>query len=237
MKNRRCRAFSVDMATGPDQRLEPCPQDCLNSPVQPLQRKAIPMSLPEFQPVNLENGASQTEGETIILSAKGMTDFFTNPDGSPPVGNAPVLAVPVDGPVFSLTVRLSVELKTTYDAGGLLVRAGAGRWAKLAFERSPLGRSTIVTVVTKDTSDDCNGEETEAESLWLRLYRQGPVLAFHWSLDGRFFKLARLFSMGQDIPDLSVGLLAQSPMGPGCTVRFDRIAIAHSTIDDLRNGA
>ena len=191
----------------------------------------------QFQPFNAASGRFATEDGAFIIEAGPATDFFTNPDGSPPVANAPGLAVPVDGPVFTLAARLTVRLATTYDAGSLMVRTAAGPWAKFAFERSPLGRPTIVSVVTKDTSDDGNGEEVTGDSVWLRVHRNGPVLAFHWSLDGRFYKLARLFSLGADPAGLTIGLLAQSPMGPGATVRFDAIAIDRQPIADLRDGS
>lgn len=195
------------------------------------------MSLPAFEPFNADHGSVRHGTGSVEISAHAATDFFTNPDGSAPIANAPGLAVAVDSEIFSLAALVHVDLKATYDAGALMVQTGDGRWAKFAFERSPLGRGTIVSVVTKDTSDDGNGEETDAAAIWLRAYREGPVIAFHWSLDGQFFKLARLFSFGSDVPGLTIGLLAQSPAGPGCTVLFDNIAINRQPLADLRNGA
>jgi hypothetical protein len=53
----------------------------------------------------------------------------------------------------------SVEFASVYDAGVLLVHASERQWAKLCFEYSPQQRPTLVTVVTRGTSDDCNSYE------------------------------------------------------------------------------
>ena len=112
-----------------------------------------------------------------------------------------------------------------HDAGVLLLHAGERQWAKLCFELSPQGRPTAVTVVTRDTSDDCNSFEVASSTLWLRVARTGKAWAFHAAQDGAWWRLVRYFALGADAADVRVGFLAQSPTGQGCTAIFEHIAL------------
>jgi regulation of enolase protein 1 (concanavalin A-like superfamily) len=108
-----------------------------------------------------------------------------------------------------------------------------------------------VTVVTKHTSDDSNSFEVTGSELWLRITRIGQAWAFHASTDGTWWRLLRYFTLtdpaiDQPIdqptgppqgPPARVGFLAQSPTGPGCTVRFDHIELRTGATTDLRDGS
>ena len=138
--------------------------------------------------------------------------------GSPDAGR--FTGLPPGGD-FTLAARVSVEFASTFDAGVLLLHAAERQWAKLCFEYSPQHRPTAVTVVTRETSDDCNSFEVDGNTLWLRITRSGAAWAFHASADGAWWRLLRYFTLGKDL--VRVGFLAQSPTGEGCAATFDHI--------------
>ena len=88
-----------------------------------------------------------------------------------------------------LATHKSHELaRRTFDAGVLLVYAAERQWAKLCFEYSPQLQPTAVTVVTRESSDDCNSFEVDGHTLWLRITRSGAAWAFHASTDGAWWR-------------------------------------------------
>ncbi|MBD9650068.1 DUF1349 domain-containing protein [Ensifer sp. ENS09] len=189
-----------------------------------------------------QNGLFAYQGDCLSMEALPQTNYFINPDGSPADHSAPVAALVVEAPVFSLHARVCTGLGSLYDAAGLIVETGnpAGgsvwEWGKCVIELSPFLRPTIVSVVTRDVSDDANGEELCTPEAHLRLHRNGPLLAFHWSLDGAVWKLARLFSLkGMDGP-LRAGMIVQAPTGPSLTALFSGICLETDVAIDLRNG-
>ena len=175
-----------------------------------------------------------SEGAVRIVAGAG-TDWFTDPGGRPPSLNAPALAGPWEGSFF-LCARVTVDFGATFDAGGLVVYGNERRWAKLCLERSPQGEATVVSVVTRGLSDDCTSESIDGTSLWLRVARLGPDLAFHVSTDGERWRFVRHFDLeGGETP--LIGFESQSPTGPGCAATFDDLAFGTDPPADLRDGS
>jgi regulation of enolase protein 1 (concanavalin A-like superfamily) len=199
-----------------------------------MELAALPMPLTwDEPPESTENdGAARL---TVVAGAR--TDMFHNPDDGVRTLNAPrALGTPPAGD-FQLSARVSVEFGQTYDAGALLVWAGGSHWAKLCFERSPQGETMPVSVVTRGLSDDANGAAAPAgQPIWLRVSRLGPAWAFHASLDGLMWSFVRHFSLDAPSTVVTVGFVAQSPLGDGCRVTFDDIAFTTDTLADLRSG-
>jgi regulation of enolase protein 1 (concanavalin A-like superfamily) len=149
------------------------------------------------------------------------------------------VGVPPEGD-FGLAARVRVEFASAFDAGVLLVYAADDRWAKLCFECSPRKTATAVTVVTRGTSDDANAFEVSGDTLWLRITRSGGAWAFHASTDGQEWRLLRYFTLresGTNPGPTSVGFLAQSPTGQGCTAVFDEVTFTSSAPGDMRDGS
>jgi regulation of enolase protein 1 (concanavalin A-like superfamily) len=178
---------------------------------------------------------SVPDDASLVVTAGPRTDWFVDPQGSAePTLNAPALLGRVGGD-FLLGARVTVDLAATYDAGALVVHVSDRIWAKLCFEYSPDGEAMVVSVVTRELSDDCNSFVVDSSTVWLRVARLGPALAFHASTDGSRWSLVRHFAL--DLGDEpSLGFLAQSPTGEGCTVTFERIAFAAARLADLRSG-
>jgi uncharacterized protein len=172
------------------------------------------------------------DGGALTIVAGGVTDLFVDPQGAAPRLNAPRLLGRIDGD-FQLSARVTVDFRSTFDAGVLLLWAAERAWAKLCFERSPDGRPLVVSVVTRDVSDDANGFAVDTDHVWLRVSRLMPSFAFHASTDGRRWDLVRHFALDGD-PD--VGFLTQSPTGGGCAATFDEIDLSNERLADLRSG-
>lgn len=170
----------------------------------------------------------------LTIEAGPQTDWFVDPAGEArPVLNAPALVGAVGGD-FILSARVSVVFGATFDAGVLMLHFGDRCWAKLCLERSPEGRPMMVSVVTREHSDDCNSTVVDHDEVWLRVARLGAAYAFHSSTDRRLWQLVRYFSLPAQ--DVSVGFEAQSPLGEGCTATFADITFEQRRLADLRSG-
>jgi uncharacterized protein len=173
-------------------------------------------------------------GGTLTIRAGARTDLFVDPSGGPAVGNAPCLLGPPAGD-FLLSARVTVEFAARFDAGALLIYVDDRSWGKLCFEYAPLSVPTVVSVVTRGLSDDCNSYPVDGNSTWLRVARQGGAFAFHSSTDGERWQLVRHFALAPSA-EMAVGFLAQSPEGEGCTTTFDSVRYRRERLGDLRSG-
>jgi len=205
--------------------------------VAALKLPGLPFALePEGGP---PPGVRVINGALTLISASG-TDMFIDPDDSAqPPGQLPdagrMVGLPPAGD-FTLAAEVSVKFASMYDAGVLLLWADAEHWAKLCFEYSPQRVPTAVTVVTRQTSDDCNSFEVDGNSLWLRVTRSGDAWAFHASTDGAWWRLLRYFTLG-NTGLVRVGFLAQSPTGEGCAATFAQIGFGTGAPSNLRDGS
>ena len=177
--------------------------------------------------VELENSLS--------ISAGSATDCFIDPGGNTTNRNAPVALFAAPDENLLLAAKVTVEFASNFDAGVLFVYESDDVWAKLCFEYSPQNKPTIVSVVTRGTSDDCNSAPIDNNVIFLRIYRCANTLAFHYSQDNRYWHLVRYFTLGI-LSDPHIGFSAQSPTGQGCTAHFSEISYNSEILSDLRNG-
>jgi hypothetical protein len=191
-------------------------------------------SLPFALTWQVEPVAFGTGHDSLWVEAGGPTDLFVDPGTGVAHVNAPRLVGQVSGD-FVLAARVGVDFRSSFDAGVLLLWVDEALWAKLCLERSVQGRPTIVSVVTRGDSDDCNSFATERADMWLRLARLGTAFAFHASVDGEQWGLIRHFSLASGAEPL-VGFLVQSPRGSGCTARFEGISFTPTRLADIRSG-
>jgi len=173
--------------------------------------------------------------DRLEILAGPETDLFADPGGTPAKDNAPCALFTPPDPEFRFSARVEVEFSSTYDAGALHILAGIGHWAKLALEYSPQWQPTIVSVVTRGVSDDCNSTAVKGNSTVLRISRNGPTFAFHYSLDGKFWHMVRYFILGEE-HNPQIGISAQSPLGTKCRASFTEIAYSPGPLADIRNG-
>ena len=188
-------------------------------------------SPPGWDPAPVEWSA---DGSSLAVETGPETDLFVDPGDGRETLNAPRLLGLVEGD-FTLSARVSVAFRSTFDAGVLLLWASARSWAKLCFELSPQGEPMVVSVVTRGVSDDCNSFVVDDGDVRLRIARLGLAFAFHASTDGAVWRLVRHFALDAEAEPL-VGFLAQSPLGTGCSVRFEQISYSPERLADLRSG-
>lgn len=176
-------------------------------------------------------------GSLTLVSAAGV-DWTNDAAGGPQQHGATALAFPAPDGDFVFSARVTVHgERTTFDAGALALWSDRDHWAKLCDEHSPQGEDMVVSVVTDGFSDDGNGRLLSGPSVSLRIARVGPAFAFHASDDGVTWDFVRTFRLDPGAQPFSVGFLAQAPLGDGCTVTFDHIALAAGTLADLRDGS
>lgn len=191
----------------------------------------LPMALRWIAPAT----SWKADEHGLELSASAATDLFSDPAGASPIASAPALVGPAPEGDFLFSARVRPELASTFDAGVLLVYKDETSWAKLCLERSPQGEPTVVSVVTRGVSDDCNSFSVAGGEVGLRIARLGDCFAFHASSGDGLWKLVRYFALDGE-GAVEIGFLAQSPTGEGCRARFEEIVYEKRRLGDLRSG-
>lgn len=179
--------------------------------------------------VNSPAGWSYTVGR-LEIAAPGGTDWFASPTDATVAAAAPMLLFKASA-AFRFTARVSTAMESKWDAAALMVVADSQNWGKLAFEKSAYLEPTIVSVVTRGVSDDCNAQLVEPGWAWLRIGTVGRGIGFYHSADGERWKLVRVFSL-EGRQDLRIGFEAQSPVGTGATAVFEGIEYRAEGIAD-----
>jgi uncharacterized protein len=178
----------------------------------------------------------------VVANAPAHTDLYVNPGGeesgdAESMLNAPtLLGTPPPGD-FQLSARVTVDFVAQYDAGVLMLWIDDRHWAKFCFEFSPAREPMVVSVVTREVSDDANAFVVADRSVSLRVSRVDNVYAFHASTDGQTWRLIRVFTLGAVLDRHRIGFEAQSPTGDGCVVTFDHISFTSDRLGDLRDGS
>lgn len=171
----------------------------------------------------------------LAIMAGERTDWFIDPAGNYTKDSSPrAMFVPPDTN-FLLSAKISVDFASIFDAGGLLVQRSGDLWAKLCFEYSQQREPTIVSVVTRGISDDCNSVVINSREIYLRITHGMKIIAFHYSTDGRYWHLVRYFTLGEP-GTIKAGFLSQSPTGQGCLVGISEISYSPGVLKDYRSG-
>lgn len=176
--------------------------------------------------------ASHVDGEKLLtISAGEKTDWFVDPFDGRVANTAPTLLfTPANAYVFHSKVQ--VRFVSKWDAGALMLWADDHHWAKLALELSPGGQPTIVSVVTRGLSDDCNSVSIAGDSVYLRIARTGTTYVFYYSTDAANWHVVRTFSLEATVP-VSLGFESQSPAGAGSTAVFSEISYSQREISNV----
>ena len=197
------------------------------------------MIIMEFKWLN--EGEIRTEENKIIIKAPAQTDFFCGSidecdEGILPESlcNAPYYYTEVEGD-FVLKVKVTHDFKDTYDSASVMVMKDLSCWAKCCYELTDFGTHAAVSVVTKGSSDDANGNNLEGNTAWLQVCRVGNNFAFHYSTDGENFYMMRYFHLPAD-PVIKVGLLAQAPTGSGGDRIYENLSIVKEKVKNIRAG-
>ncbi|WP_274652167.1 DUF1349 domain-containing protein [Paenibacillus humicola] len=188
---------------------------------------------PNFHWINESEEWGFDETGKLTITAPPLADFFRDPKGDSVRSSAPYVYTVLKGD-FTVWTRAEAEMVENFDSACIMVMAGEDNWAKLCFE-FPNRIPTMVSVVTKGTSDDCNSERVNEKRPYLRATRFGDCFAFFYSLDGAWWNLVRYFRL-EAPAEIRVGLVAQSPAGNGCKTGFEGFHYSPVPVTDLRSG-
>jgi regulation of enolase protein 1 (concanavalin A-like superfamily) len=168
-------------------------------------------------------------GQTLSITGGKATDWFASPMGGERRDNTPrLLFKPADD--FVLSAKVTVDFRSRWDAGVLVLYVNDTLWAKLCFEMTIEKHPTIVSVVTRDRSDDNNSIAINGSSVYLKIAKAGQAIFFYASEDGEKWTIIRAFSLGA-APDLRIGFSSQSPVGDRCTSTFSEIHYLPKRVD------
>ncbi len=188
-------------------------------------------SLPAPQEWKNQPVSWKYEEGVLTMEAGPITDWFISPAGDKQFFNAPILLFPA-AHEFILTATISAAMPVKWDAGALMVYVNDTTWAKFAFEKTVYLEPTVVSVVTKGISDDCNSEVVRADSVRYRVVKQGDAIGFFRSTDGAGWKMVRKFTFGA-VEGLKAGFAVQSPAGQGTTASFSGIEYRVGSVRDF----
>lgn len=164
------------------------------------------------------------------MVAGASTDMFRDPGVSYNTDTAPKLLTQVKGD-FVLSAKVAHSFVSKWDGGALVLMQDSFHWVKFCFEKDYLGKRRIVSVVTRDVSDDCNSETIDKDMVYMKIARKGKVVTLYFSNDNENWTLVRHLQLDWS-ENLKLGFLAQSPTGEKCEVRFSDIYFDRISISD-----
>lgn len=170
------------------------------------------------------------KNKVLNITAGAKTDMFRDPNVTYNTDNAPKLLFVADEDfVFSAAIQHS--FKSKWDGGALVLIEDSLNWIKFCFEKDYTGAKRVVSVVTKDISDDCNSAAITGNRVYYKMAKAGNVITLYYSLDGKQWLLIRHLQFNNKQP-VKIGFLAQSPTGNQCNVLFTDIRYDARKIKD-----
>jgi regulation of enolase protein 1 (concanavalin A-like superfamily) len=170
------------------------------------------------------------KSDVFTIVAGGKTDMFRDPNVTYNTDNAPKLMFRPDEN-FVLSTAIEHSFSSKWDGGAIVLRADSINWVKFCFEKDYTGARRVVSVVTKDISDDCNSVEILANKVHYKIAKADNVITLYYSTNGSKWFLVRHFQFNAEGP-YELGFLAQSPTGKSCTVTFSDIRYSNKKIKD-----
>jgi regulation of enolase protein 1 (concanavalin A-like superfamily) len=159
------------------------------------------------------------DDKSLTITADEKTDWFVWPGGGTyHPESSPRLLFKTAGN-FSFSTRVDVDAHATYDAGCIALYGTPSRWAKLCLEAQDGGGLSVISVVTRDVSDDVTSYPVEGGFTFLKVARDRQTIFFYGSSDGRKWTIVRKFNLDY-AGDLKAGFSVQSPEGKAATATF-----------------
>ena len=130
----------------------------------------------------------QDNALTIVAGAK--TDMFRDPNVTYNTDNAPKLLFPADSN-FIISTSIQHSFSHKWDGGAIVLIEDSLNWIKFCFERDYTGAKRVVSVVTKDISDDCNSVEIKDNKVFFKVAKADKVITLYYSEDNKKWFLVR----------------------------------------------
>jgi regulation of enolase protein 1 (concanavalin A-like superfamily) len=170
----------------------------------------------------------------LLIKAGEKSDMFRDPNATYNTDNAPKLMFQPDSN-FVLTAAIHHSFASKWDGGAIVLKTDSAHWIKFCFEKDYTGAHRVVSVVTKDISDDCNSVAIKGDKIFYKVAKAENVITLYYSENGKTWFLIRHLQFDFNSP-LKVGFLAQSPTGKTCTVNFSDIRYEARKIKDPYSG-
>jgi regulation of enolase protein 1 (concanavalin A-like superfamily) len=177
---------------------------------------------------------SMVKGNSVTIVAGEKTDMFRDPNVSYNTDNAPKLMFR-PGENFVLTVSIEHSFTSKWDGGAIVIRGDSLNWVKFCYEKDYTGARRVVSVVTKNISDDCNSVSVNTNKVYYKVAKADNVITLYYGTDGKNWFLVRHLQFDLQ-PGFELGFLAQSPTGKSCTVKFSDITYSTRKIKDPYTG-
>lgn len=168
------------------------------------------------------------------ITAGEKTDMFRDPNVTYNTDNAPKLLFEAD-PDFVLSAAIEHTFTNKWDGGAIVLKSDSINWIKFCFEKDYTGARRVVSVVTKNISDDSNSIELPTNKAYFKMAKAGNVVTLYCSTNGKKWLLIRHFQFDAK-PGFRVGFLAQSPTGTKCEATFSEIRYEKKKIKDPYQG-
>lgn len=170
------------------------------------------------------------ENNVLTIVAGAKTDMFRDPNVTYNTDNAPKLLFQPDED-FVLTAAIEHGFASKWDAGAIVLLEDSLNWIKYCFEKDYTGERRVVSVVTRNISDDCNSVAITGNKVYYKIAKAGNVITLYYATNGNNWFLVRHLQFN-NTKKLKLGFLAQSPTGQQCTVKFSDIQYAAKRIAD-----
>lgn len=191
------------------------------------------LALPSIpKPLYWENKPENfsVKGNVLVITAGEKTDMYRDPNVAYNTDNAPkLLFKPDDNFVLSACIEHSFAYK--WDGGAIVLKSDSLNWIKFCFEKDYTGAKRVVSVVTKNISDDCNAVSIRGNKVYYKIAKADNVITLYYSTNGAKWFLVRHFQFDAS-SGFEVGFLAQSPTGTRCQVKFSDIKYQAVKIKD-----
>jgi len=203
---------------------------CINATsAQDKQAVQIP-SIPHPLYWDIKPVTYSIKGNELYISAGEKTDMFRDPNVTYNTDNAPKLMFRPDDD-FVLSASIEHGFTNKWDGGAIVLKSDSLNWVKFCFEKDYTGARRVVSVVTKDISDDCNSVEIKSDKVFYKIAKAGNVITLYYSETGAKWFLVRHLQFDAK-KGYTVGFLAQSPTGKKCDVTFANIKYEAKKIKD-----
>src|ERR1700682_3249425 len=130
------------------------------------------------------------KGNELVIVAGGKTDMFRDPNVAYTTDNAPRLLFEGDEN-FVFVASIEHAFASKWDGGAIVVKQDSLNWIKFCFEKDYTGAKRVVTVVTKNISDDCNSEEMTSNKVFYKVAKADNVITLYCSTNGIKWFLVR----------------------------------------------
>jgi regulation of enolase protein 1 (concanavalin A-like superfamily) len=139
----------------------------------------------ENSPAHFENNRTN-----LVIEAGEKTDMFRDPNVTYNTDKAPKLLFVPDSN-FILTVSIKHDFTNKWDGGAIVLKSDSLNWIKFCFEKDYTGAKRVVSVVTKNISDDCNSVASVPNIIFYKVAKAGNVITLYYSNDGKSWFLVR----------------------------------------------